>query len=809
MELVEGPTLADRITRGPIPLDEALPIAKQIAEALEAAHEQGIIHRDLKPANIKVRPDGTVKVLDFGLAKAMDPVGGSSENAINSPTISMHATQAGIILGTAAYMAPEQTRGSAVDKRADLWAFGVVLYEMLTGTRPFGGATISDTLASVLKSEPDWTVLPAHTPAPIRTLLRRCLEKECRRRLDSAAAARLEIDDALSAPSSVTNHSSSGDQQPAWRRFALPVVAALVIGGIVVATSFSALTKGSRALSPAGVVRFAIHDTDRVIVSRAEGDIALSPDGRTLAFVGYGEGGPRIWIRALDALDARPLPGTEDAASPVWSPDGRWLAFTAFGRVMKAAVAGGTPQMVTAARDSSPSPRFSPSTGVNNGKALAWGPDGSILYADGRGVWWVQASGGVPTNLIPIDADAPPTSPEFLPDGHHFLISVRSTDPAKAGTFVEAIEGGARTRIFAFATMARYAGQRLLFVRDHVLYAQAFDLSRLQLGGDPVPLAERVTVFSGSDNGAVAYVALSSSEQTDSGQLEWFDRSGKELGRIDKAAGAIRPALSPDGRRLAMGLGGDIWTLDLERSVLSRLTVGLGPGAGSTWLPDGQRLMFNRGGSKNRPDVIYEQAIGSAAKETIVQEPDAAGDHAHPTDISADGQYLIYEGGDGYDIWVKRLTGDRKARAYVQAPSMETQGTLSPDGRSLAYTSDSSGRGFEIYVQSFPEPGPRNQVSANGGSSARWRRDGKELFYLAPDGTLMALPIRSADPVEFGPPAALFRFFTQRRGIPAGHPPYDVTPDGQRFIVSAVVRRTDPSINVLLNWPALIASSKP
>ena len=579
-----------------------------------------------------------------------------------------------------------------------------------------------------------------------------------------------------------------------------------MIGGIVVATSFSALTKRSRALSPAGVVRFAIHDSDRVIVSRAEGDIALSPDGRTLAFVGYGEGGPRIWIRALDVLDARPLPGTEDAASLGWSPDGKRLAFTSFGQVKKVAVAGGTPQVVTPAR-------------AGTGKTLAWGPDGSILYVDARGVWRVQANGGAPTNLIPVDADAPHTSPEFLPDGHHFLISVRSTDPAKAGTFVEALEGGARTRILAFETTARYAGERLLFVRDHVLYAQAFDLSRLQLGGDPVPLAERVTVFSGSDNGVVAYVPLSSSEQADSGHLEWFDRRGKTLGPVDQTAGATRPALSPDGRRLAMAMGGDIWTLDLERNILSRLASGVGPGGSPTWSPDSLRVMFNRGVSyqistdggrapRDRKDIIYERAVGSAARETIVQEPDAEGDHAHVTDISADGQYLIYEGGEGYDIWVKRLSGDRKASAYVQEPSLETQGTVSPDGRSLAYTSDSSGR-FEIYVQGFPEVGPRIQVSAHGGSSAHWRRDGKELFYLAPDGTLTAVPIRSSQPVEFGPPVALFPFFTQRRGIPSAHPPYDVTPDGQRFIVSAVMRRTDPSVNVLLNWPALIASLKP
>ena len=796
LELVEGDTLAERVARGPLPVHEALLVAKQITDALEAAHQQGVIHRDLKPANIKVREDGTVKVLDFGLAKALDhtTVGAGLQvgppDVTNSPTLTTPAgTVAGMILGTAAYMSPEQARGKPVDKRADIWAFGCVLFEMLTGKRAFDGPEVSDTMAAILRDEPQWRALGVDVPASIEKLLRRCLHKDRKDRLADIADARLEIVDALAVPTSGAS-AALVDRRPAWWRFALTAVTAFVIGGFSVWVT----TGNSQQGSTASVVRFAIHDTDHVIVSRQQGDMALSPDGRTLAFVGFGDSGPRLWLRQFDALEGRALPGTEGAVSPFWSPDGRWLAFVALGQIKKVAISGGPPQLVVAG------------TALGGGKSLAWGPDGTILYAtNARGFWRGTASGATPTRVVAPVRDQVIESPEFLPDGRHFLFAVRSTDPAKAGTFVGSLEESARSRILTFPTAARYAAGRLLFVQDRTLYAQSFDPSHAKLAGDAVPLAADVApAFSVSNNGVVAYLPLTASEQSDSSQLLWMDRGGRVTGQIDKADGAVRPTLAPDGRRLALNMRGDIVVLDLARSVLSRLTAG---GGSATWLPDGQRLMFLRSVFRNGKDVIFETTGEGPGQETVVLEPDST--HAHPTDISADGRYLIYEGGeDGTDIWVKRLTGDRNTRAYLATPSFETQGTFSPDMRSIAYTSDSSGR-FEVYVQSFPEPGPGIQVSSDGGTSARWRRDGKELFYLTLDGRMAAVQVRSAHPIEFDAPTFLFRFNPLERGTPSQSGSYDVTPDGQRFIVSAVVRRTDPSAQVVLNWPALVAAPKP
>ena len=780
MELVEGEDLAQRMARGPIPLDEALPIARQIAEALEAAHDHGIIHRDLKPANIKLRADGTVKVLDFGLAKAIDPTAGSSTTAMNSPTLSIHATAAGLILGTAAYMSPEQAAGKAVDKRSDLWAFGVVLLEMLTGRQVFNGETVSHVIAAVLKDEPDWSALPTDTPDSIRRLLRRCLEKDRKRRLDSAAAARIDIDDALN-PASPTNLTNPTKLR-LW-----PAAASFVIGGVVLGAAVWGLTR--HASVPADVVRFAIHDTDEVIVSREAHEMALSPDGRLLAFVGFGEGGARIWIRALGALEARPLPGTEGAAALCWSPDGQSLAFSALGQLKTLAIDGGSPRVITA-------------TGP---AALAWGHDGRIYWPGLRNkLLRVNAAGGELERVGQVEAGESYSSVALLPDGRHLVIAVASADPSKAGTFVMGLDGGTPSRILPFPTTARYALGQLLFVRDRVLYAQAFDLPRLKLEGTPVPLADAVApMFSVSEHGAVVYLPLTASQVAAATRLAWIDRGGRVLATIDHAAGATRPALSPDNRRLAMMLRGDIWIFELERAVLSRVTSGGRP-ADPTWLSDSRRMMLRRISLRDGKDVIVATLTGSAAKETVVFEPaDGANLHAHLTDVSSDGRYMAYDTFDPSDLFVRTLTGDSMVTEHGEGTGVQTQGVFSPDGRWLAYASDSSGR-FEVYVDGVPEPGTRVQVSANGGSSPRWRRDGKELFYHAPDGTLTAVPVRSAQPLEFGPPAALFQFFSSIRGAPAGKPDYDVSPDGQRFIVSSIVRRNDPSIHVLLNWPALL-----
>ena len=629
----------------------------------------------------------------------------------------------------------------AVDRRADIWAFGCVLYEMLTGRQVFGTSqTVSDAIASVLLREPEWSALPTATPSSIRTLLQRCLRKEAQERLPHISAVRFEIEDALATPASGAR---SLPQSGSWSTVVVAIASAAV-AAIAVGVAVWMVATNSTTSSTAQVVRFAIHDTDKFIVSRTEGDMALSPDGRTLAFVAFSDGGPRVWVRALDALEAHSLPGTEGAISICWSPDGRSLAFVSIGQLKTVALAGGSPEIVA--------------TGTRVGGAgssLTWGQDGVLLYIDSRGLWKVQSSGSAPpTRLVAPSYDEVLSSAAFLPEGRRFLVAVRSADPAKAGTFLAALEEGTRTRVLPFPTVARYVAGRLLFVRDRRLYTQTLDLSRSQLPDDAVPLAENVaSAFSVSNNGVVAYLPPSASGQSESLQLLWMDRTGRSLGQVDQAAGATRPVLSPDGRRLAMALRDDIWVLELARDVLSRLTSG---GAGvPLWSADSQRVLFMRLAFRNGKDVIFERPVGSTSEATIVREPE--GTHAHPTGMAADGQYLIYEGEeDATDVWGVQLTGDCKARAYVQSPSFETQGALSADGHWLAYTSDVSGR-FEVYVQSFPEPGSRIQVSASGGSAARWRRDGKELFYLALDGTLMAVPVRAGQPLEFGSPVSLFQ----------------------------------------------------
>jgi Tol biopolymer transport system component len=782
MELVEGEDLSQRISRGPIPLDEALPIARQIAEALEAAHDHGIIHRDLKPANIKVRPDGTVKVLDFGLAKAVDPSAGSSASAMNSPTLSIHATEAGLILGTAAYMSPEQAAGKSVDKRSDLWAFGVVLMEMLTGRQVFKGETVSHVIAAVLKDEPDWAALPSGTPASIHRLLHRCLEKDLKKRLRDATVARIEIDDAgnRQEPPSPTRRTAQ-----LWA-----TALALAVGMITAGTAVWLVTRNAVTSVPANVVRFAVHDNDQVIVSRVQGDMALSPDGRSLAFVGFGTDGPRIWVRDLNAAGVRPLQGTEGGASVAWSPDGRSLAFNAYGPIKKIAIVGGVPvpEMVGSA-----------SVGGGAGRTLLWLPGDTVFFNDSRGFWRVAPDRTA--ELLVRSADETHQASDALPDGR-LLMSVQSKDPATTGTYVSTLDRSVRSRVLPFATWTQYVAGYLLFARDRNLYAQPFEPSTLKLSGTPVVLAESAaSVFSASKTGSLAYLPLDASERPNAAELVWMDRRGQILERIDQAAGATVPTLSPDGRRLAISLRSDIWVFDLGRSVLSKAVQG---GVSPTWSAGGERLMFHRSGLKDGKDVIFEAQPGDA-REKMVVEPANSGGHAHPTDISHDGGFLAFEGTDAYDVWVKPLKGDGAPRAFTSGPTLDTQPAFSPDGRWISYTSNVSGA-FEVYVQRFPEGGARIQVSSSGGSASRWRRDGKELFYVAANGTLMAAAVRSGAAIEFDRPQPLFRFFSTQRGIPTQKPPYDVTPDGRRFIVSAVPRRNDPSIQVVITWPAWMTS---
>ncbi len=822
MELVEGEDLSQRIARGAIPLDEALPIARQIAEALEAAHEQGIIHRDLKPANIKVRPDGTVQVLDFGLAKAMEGVGGAG--AANSPTLSLHATQAGMILGTAAYMSPEQAAGKPVDKRSDLFSFGVVLLEMLTGRRVFDGESVSHVLASVLKDEPDWTTLPANTPAPIRRLLRRCLEKDRKRRLDSASAARLEIDDALTAPAAdassagvAASTSSARGTRLAW---AVAAVAVLAAAGLAVPA-----VRHLREAPPD-----APPETRLDIVTPAGRDplaFALSPDGRQLVFVAAGDGASRLWLRSLSTTTAQPLPGTEGASFPFWAPDSRAVAFFADGQLKRLDLGGGAPRALAAAP---------------SGRGGSWNADGVLLFAPtiGSPLFRVAAAGGDAAPVTTLDRQDSHRWPVFLPDGRHFLFYARG-GPDTGGIHLGTLDAGAPTRLTAADTAGTYLpagavrdggpggaealreGGWLLW-RAGTLVAQRLDLARRALTGDPVTLADAVAsdeTFSRSAaavsaTGLVAYRAGSASRR----QLTWVDRTGKVLGTLgapDEGT-LLNPRVAPDGRRVAVQRtvqgNTDLWLLDGART--SRLTFDAGADRGPIWSPDGRRLVFDSDRTGVQ-DLYGKDASGAGVEARLV----ASAQTKTATDWSADGRFLLYISFDpqtGGDLWAQEMdpsTGAARAgRApgtVLRTPFSELGGRFSPDGRWVAYQSNASGQ-WEIYVRPWtlpaaagaaaPAPSAQWQVSTAGGIHPSWRADGQALYYLGPDGALMAAPVTTrGTALEPGTPVALFPTrIVGGSGDNAQGPQYDVTRDGRSLINTVLDDAAATPITLILNW---------
>ncbi|HTI39785.1 MAG TPA: protein kinase [Vicinamibacterales bacterium] len=777
MELVEGPTLADRIGEGAVPIDEALAIGRQIVEALDAAHEKGIVHRDLKPANIKVRDDGAVKVLDFGLAKALAPDGtDASAEAANSPTLTARATQLGVILGTAAYMAPEQAKGRPVDRRADIWAFGVVLFEMLSGQRAFKGEDISDVLAAVLRQEIDWAVLPADTPPSVRRLLRRCLERDPRRRLRDIGDALPDLDasqlDAVHDAHSPSEGPPSRAQLGTW----LPWVAAAVVAGSTVGWAhFRTATA-----APAPVVRAEFATKDFA------GLVDVSHDGTKVVYVTFGGGVGRLMLRRLNEFDGKLIPGGENAAFPIFSPDGQWIAFqtlTSPFQIKKIASSGGSP--VTLCTGS-----------FFNG--AAWGPDGTIVFVGTDGLIRVSSDGGEPESLTRVTkGEIAHVRPQFLPDGRRILFTVKR--PNRADFAVLDLKTRAYQLVANAGGNGRYVSSgHLVYERGGTVFARPFDLASLTPPGPEVPVIEGVSVdtpdgggdYSVSDSGLLVYSAVPTSEKGTT--LAWVDRKGSPTalpGPSRQLWGSGH--LSPDGREVVNsienGQGTDIWILDVARGALTRLTTD-GASDRPIWTPDGREIAFaSSAGGHFGIDLV--PADGSGKPRRLLETRT----HPDPDSFTPDGKTLLFDEQvnlSPVQIYQTTVTGKGATDPIPihQTTAIEKDGQVSPDGRWLAYQSNESGE-LAVYVQPFPGPGPKIRVSEDGGILPRWSPDGRELYYWVDLSQLMAVEMRNGVP---GPPALLFHTLIGST--------FDVAPGGDRFLQEMVLTPGGSTIATVTNW---------
>jgi len=813
MELVEGEDLAQRIARGPLPVDEALHIARQMADALAAAHEQHVVHRDLKPANIRIRHDGAVKVLDFGLAKAAEARSGSAALVTNSPTLAspVMMTGAGTILGTAAYMSPEQARGRSVDRRADVWAFGCVLYEMVTGRRPFDGSDITETLAAVMRDAPAFDALPPDVPAPVRRLLRRCLEKDPAKRLESLRDARLELDEPDESAALIAPVARSKSRMPM-------IVGALLAIPILV---FSAYVVG-RGSGPTSAP--AVHAELSLVPAASLGPpspwdrphrpaLAVTSDGRRIVFVGVTGATTQLYLRSLDARQASAIAGTAGAHTPFLSPDNQWVGFLAEGVIRKVPVAGGP---IVAIADLKAIDRVTPSALVQPGTdfyGASWGDDGTIVF--GRfndGLWQVPASGGTPSRLTTARIGGH-RLPHHLPGGRGVLLTL---DDLRSDLAVLPRGATEPRLLIESAADGRYvAPSHIVYVRETLLMAVPFDLDRLAVTGTPFALEEDILVSAGSgspaaNSGAAQFdVAPSGTMVFATGgrypavpsRLVWIDRSG-HIETIQTSTGAFtRPRLSPDGRRVAVNLRpaspaepAGIYLADLARNALTPLT--RTDEWGPLWSADGSQVLFMQEDGMGRI-----RADGSAPIERLRDGI------AYPHSVTRDGTALLFQTTSpqtGSDIWVMPLGADRSPRPLLNSPANEAWAELSPDGRWLAYGSDSSGR-FEVYVQPFPGPGQREQISFGGGDSPLWNRNGRELFFLTrgdQPGTarVNAVDVTPGSALSAGKPRPLF---TGRFGSTGGPTAYDVSTDGSRLLM---VEFMDPPkqpvtrLRVVLNW---------
>jgi eukaryotic-like serine/threonine-protein kinase len=799
LELVDGPTLADRIALGPMSLAEALTVARQMAEALEAAHEKGIIHRDLKPANIKIARNGVVKVLDFGLAKVWD--GAPQSDLSRSPRLTATDLGARSVLGTPAYMSPEQARGQSLDKRTDIWSFGCVLYEMLTGRAPFAGDTISDTLAALLDREPDWAALPATVPASVRTLIRRCLEKDGRQRIADISVAQFVLDDLADVASATApgGSAATAPRPPLWRRVAI-LSGTWLIG---VAMAGGAVWLAVRPTAPPRVSRLLITPASAAApsVSVIGYSVAITPDGTRVVYVGANN--TALFVRALDQLDATLITGLGDAYGPFVSPDGQWIGFfEGVSSLKKVAISGGPAVTI----------------GRPGGTAIgaSWGADGSIIFATNdrtTGLHRIADTGGESTVLTrPNRAGGEDDHlwPEILPGGQAVLFTVTATTGGldQAQVAVLDLRTGTPTVLIRGGSHARYvSGGHLVYAAAGRLHAVAFDLDRLAVVGTPVTVQPEVLTNPGvavAADGTLVYLSggVSEVERT----LVWVDRKGEETPIPAPPRNYAFPRLSPDGTRLALYIPDqeiDIWLWDLARATLTRATFDRGVDIYPVWRrPDGRQLIFSsvRGGGVN---LFAQAADGSGDVTRLTTSPNVQ----HATSVSPDGTRLVFTEtapATGQDVMQLRLDGTPAVTPLVQTPFSERNAEVAPDGRWLAYEANDSGR-FNVYVRPFPDVSSGYwQVSTDGGTRPLWARNSQELFYLSPTGDLMRVGVALGPTWAATAPTRLFEGSYGAAANQSGRT-YDVAPDGKRFLmIKAGGRREQTavptSLVVVQNW---------
>jgi len=787
MECVEGETLAKRLEKGPLPVEQALKYGMQIADALDKAHRSGVVHRDLKPGNIMLTGSGA-KLLDFGLAKAAPPLT-TGETLTAAATRTTPVTQQGMIVGTFQYMSPEQVEGKEVDARSDIFSFGSVLYELVTGRQAFPGKSQLSVASAVLEKDPEpiSTLQPLTPPALDRTI-RVCLAKDPEERWQTARDLLLELKWIAGGGSQTGLLSEGAPRSRSYNRLSWTLVAILSLSVLVLL-----IISRQRVPASAAPVRFLVHPPENSYINGV-GRAAVSPDGRHLTFVASGPNGKDVlWVRSFDSLTARSLPGTEGALFPFWSPDGRWVGF--FGKystLQKIDITGGPPISVASALA---------------GNGGTWSRDGVIVFGTGatRLLYRVSAAGGevVPLTKREKAVTVGRLAPYFLPDGNHYLYEGPQAGAARA-VYISSLDSDTSKLLVQGGTSPAYQQGYLFYLLGTTLIAQPFDEKRLAIAGDAAALAEQVQFFSASQTGAVLAYCTGAVENIP--QLTWFDRSGNRVGKLGDPVHQFNIRLSPDGKKVASeiydpqvsGVNSDIWLYDVARGVKSRLTSGPGSPRSPCWSPDGKHIIFSSD-RKGHYD-LYEKAVDGGGNEELVFESEIA---KYCQSWSPDNKFLVFmtvsgDSSANRDLWTLPLFGDRKPVPYIQTEFDEGGGRFSPDGKWIVYASDESGRS-EVYVRPFPGPGGKLLVSASGGSMPVWRRDGKEIFYLGVDRELMAARVNQNGSM-LGIDVAHPLFQTNTESF---FPSYDASVDGQRFVIVTSTPQKLPSpITVVVNWDA-------